>query len=387
MNNGAFTFMLPPGGIGPPGPPGPPASPALPFNSIQWNDAGVFGGDADLIWDNIFKIFEAADTLTPFMHADIAGGTQTTIFFGDTGAGWDNGLLSIRGNGTPTGEAILSIGTSTLDIDDANGLTQLNQGNMHIEEDLINNFFLIWNTATRDALVGINKNTPANALDVHGDALIENSTYPSGLFAVGEATANVFMGDFGGDHNSTFATINDGTQAFSFNSTNAQFTFDGAAGHMDYFATEHQFLGDVGIGAPPQDLFTVYDSTLTTTVLFIDQTNSTQRLGLDAAQVFTDIFLGETRMGDAFNSGGRTRMVISDVLKTFVSGADNGYLFTSSAAGFGLNQVPTINSGLAIALTTIQNFADNAAAVLGGLVTGEVYRTSTPSGSFLKIVE
>ena len=36
-------------------------SPSLPFNSIQFNDAGSFGGSSNLLWDNTNKRFQLGD--------------------------------------------------------------------------------------------------------------------------------------------------------------------------------------------------------------------------------------------------------------------------------------------------------------------------------------
>lgn len=52
------------------------ATPGAPDQSIQFNDSGTLGGDADLTWDKISKSFNANGVVTS-QHGMISGATQS----------------------------------------------------------------------------------------------------------------------------------------------------------------------------------------------------------------------------------------------------------------------------------------------------------------------
>jgi hypothetical protein len=59
---------------------------APPNQSVQWNNNGVFGGSANLTWDNVNSRL-GINTTTPQQALDVSGGIRSTGFYGNTNFG------------------------------------------------------------------------------------------------------------------------------------------------------------------------------------------------------------------------------------------------------------------------------------------------------------
>jgi hypothetical protein len=104
-----------------------------------------------------------------------------------------------------------------------------------------------------------------------------------------------------------------------------------------------------------------------------------------ANSVFTQALLAE--MGDVNNAGNGHTVVVDDVNKIvrFRSPLGKSIIGDSTLAGNStLIEVDDLTE--LVKITNVPIFADDAAAGVGGLVTGQLYKTTTGGSTFLKIV-
>jgi hypothetical protein len=94
---------------------------------------------------------------------------------------------------------------------------------------------------------------------------------------------------------------------------------------------------------------------------------------------------GSVAFQPIYNSSG-TRLLVSQIKQSRTSTADGQYasqieLITRAAAG-SLTTGLTVKSSSVVNLSTTPSYANNAAALLGGLVAGDIYR----NGDVMQIV-
>lgn len=306
------------------------------------------------------------------------------------------------------GDAGIFFNGDMLFIDDVNRLTQLGNiaGSLGSRTQL----------KIDDPAQTIEMGDPSGV--VSGAVLALSTALPDGALIYGTTNGPFFRtdpgagayqwGDLSGNYNNTKLLMNDAIQNISIISGtvpvgfymaldvgNDQFNFGDLTPTSNGSA---MFIDNVGqliqiVSGNPQNPFLQLDiGNARYQIGDIDKVGNNMLLDInDATRVIT---LGrETVSG----SGNDMALTIDDAARNIFIGTlsnNSTFMFINEAAaairvfclsGFGINQTPTANSPLAV--HAVPAFANNAAALGGGLSIGETYRISIAGTSTLAIVE
>lgn len=212
-------------------------------------------------------------------------------------------------------------------------------------------------------------------------------------FTWNNATKIFQVGDVGGALNSTVFGVDDstktvyafanGVQALTLDGDNSIYSFGAPSGGNGTYLE----VNDVDQGI---NLFANHGMTLSGT-----DGNNSYGLTFDAVvgQINWNLTVNANQVGEMqINNNGFT-------FSTLYDGTPNTFLFAASEAGFG--NPGTVRLGYdvvngtyleidddneRVTITNVPTFADDAAAGVGGLTQGQIYKTTTLGSTFLKIV-
>lgn len=216
------------------------------------------------------------------------------------------------------------------------------------------------------------------AVDSFAFKIRDNATTDE-YFLLNPTTGIFSLGDLSGTGNGTKIDVKDASTSIqmSAGTTGMQLILAGAAGSelFEFVSASgnRYFFNDVNV---LDFRWGDVDLTNNGTRITIDDTtqiirarNGTAFIGLEL-----DFANADYQMGDVPGLGNSTKMVIDD----------NGQFVEFFCSVFGVNMVPVVSP---FGVSSLPAFANNAAAVVGGLSIGEFYRISVAGTSTVAVVE
>lgn len=198
------------------------------------------------------------------------------------------------------------------------------------------------------------------------------------IFTLDPGAGLYTIGDYLGAVNGTTLILNDATQTAGI-ATNP---LAGPASFFLFNGTGISVMGDIG-NVQNNSLLQVDDNNQTIT----GQVGVNDFFKYDKANQVFNVLFGGNPFFFINNGGGSSSLgdIAGTITTTYINlnwGAGN--IHTVSPSGFGVNIVPAASP---FAVAALPAFANNAAALLGGLAVGDFYRISVAGTSTVAVVQ